>query len=118
MKKMIAAILFVSLVCVMAMPAFAFFDNGEIAPSIFFDDVEVSNNGRVKGVVVNKTDQYICLSASILFCDIFNKAVGDAYVSCLDVLPNGKAVFQTVLLNGSGKDAKHAHKIVWIVKRL
>ena len=118
MKKIITTVCVATLILLMAIPSFAFFDNGEIAPGILFDDLTVSKGGWVRGVIENDTDKHICISASILFCDIFNKSTADAYVSCLDVIPGGKAVFDTILLNGNGKTAQGAFKILWVVKRL
>lgn len=106
------------LVSLLAIPSFAFFDNGEIVDGIYFDDLTVSKGGCVRGVIENRTDTHICISASILFCDIFNKVLADAYLSCLDVLPHGKAIFKRYLIHGNGKTAGGAYKVIWVVKHL
>lgn len=104
-----------------ASASIAFYDWGEIAHNIEYRNLHIVlldyNFGYAAGEIINKRNNPINLTATIIFKEMVGDkvlAMGDIYD--LYVPANGSRNFRTLASTGQWEAAKEAYKVIWFIK--
>lgn len=113
------------LVLVHPTASFAFYEHGDINEYLFYDRLKVitpieeknTYHPKVRGRLINKTDERVQVSLRLYFYDIFNQCHNHATLS-LSMQPKEKVEFEQYLNGSEWERTRSAHHIEFEILNL